>query len=301
MSSNIIQEAQAGITALMEETGSSQQQIADECGLSSATVSQFLQGIYPGNQERVADTLNKYLTVSKERLNVPLTKVFFKELENTKKVIFAAKHAHRNCGIVLVRGDSGAGKTTALQYYVSQNAGVLYVTADSGTKTANSILSEISAALGRRKCGNKQKLMKTLVNYLDGTKRLIIIDEADQLTLDALQAIRSLNDQAGVGIVLAGNNKLFQQMVSGVRGGEFDQIRTRILLKPSVINEYTADEIHGVFPSCDEKCVAVLNEFANKTSLREVVQLYSFALECARSQGRKVSAAFLKKLIEEII
>ena len=64
--------------------------------------------------------------------------------------------------------------------------------------------------------------MKSLVDYLRGTKRLLIIDEADQLTLDALQAVRSLNDKAGIGIVLAGNNKLYQQMVSGVRGGEFD-------------------------------------------------------------------------------
>ena len=112
--------------------------------------------------------------------------------------------------------------------------------------------------------------------------------------------MRSLNDKAGIGIVLAGNNKLYQQMVSGVRGGEFDQIRTRILLKPDVRNEYTESEMHGVFPDSDDQCAMVLKGFANKTSLREAAQLYSFAKECAKVQGCKVSAAFLKKIMEEI-
>lgn len=300
MSIDSIKEAQAGVVAFISESGNSQHQIAMECGLEDSVLSQFLRNTYPGNMAKVADTLNKYLMLAKERLNIPETRCFYKGLGNTKVVLAAANLAHRHCGIVLIRGDSGAGKTTALQYYVSQNAGVLFVTADSGTKTASAILSEIAAASGKRMCGNKQRLMKSLVDYLRGTKRLLIIDEADQLTLDALQAVRSLNDKAGIGIVLAGNNKLYQQMVSGVRGGEFDQIRTRILLKPDVRNEYTESEMHGVFPDSDDQYAMVLKGFANKTSLREAAQLYSFAKECAKVQGCKVSAAFLKKIMEEI-
>ena len=46
--------------------------------------------------------------------------------------------------------------------------------------------------------GRKAALMNTLVAQLAGTNRLIIIDEADHLSLDALQAVRNLNDLAGV-------------------------------------------------------------------------------------------------------
>lgn len=72
--------------------------------------------------------------------------------------------------------------------------------------------------------------MKALVPYFSNTHRLIIIDEADHLTLNALQAIRNLNDEAGIGIVLAGNEKLYMQMLTGSKNYEFDQIRTRIFL-----------------------------------------------------------------------
>ena len=38
--------------------------------------------------------------------------------------------------------------------------------------------------------------MQELISQLSGSNRLIIIDEADRLSLQALQAIRDLNDQA---------------------------------------------------------------------------------------------------------
>ena len=44
--------------------------------------------------------------------------------------------------------------------------------------------------MGKQVSGTKSRIMKTLIDNLSGTNRLIIIDEADQLTFSALQAIR---------------------------------------------------------------------------------------------------------------
>ena len=71
---------------------------------------------------------------------------------------------------------------------------------------------KISEEIGKTVIGRSSTaLMKALVPYFSNTHRLIIIDEADHLTLNALQAIRNLNDEAGIGIVLAGNEKLYMQ------------------------------------------------------------------------------------------
>ncbi len=295
-----LEAVKAALIEFMELSGYSQKQIAEECGLSTATVSGFLNASYSGDNQKVADTLNKYLTIAKERLNVLDADVFYPELENTKSVMYAAHYAHAKCEMVLIRGDSGAGKTTALKLYTKQNAGVIFVTANASTKSATAILCMIASAIGRKSNRGQRGLMEELIKYLKNTKRLIIIDEADHLTKNALQAVRNLNDEAQVGIVLAGNNKLYQQMVTGARGYEFDQIRTRIFLKPCIMNNYTMDEIAHIFPDCNEKICSVLHRTATEESLREAKKLYNFCKEYAKTSQKELTEKLMLELMKSI-
>lgn len=253
----------------MELSGKSQRQISKETGLSTSVISQFLEGTYTGNNEKVEQTIKQYLTVSKERLNSVQTTVFFEGLYNTQNVLFACAYAHLHNDIALVSGDAGAGKTTALEHYTKNNTGVIMVTADSCTTSATAILKVIAEKVGKQTNYRKSELMQELINQLDGTNRLIIIDEADHLTLQALQAVRNLNDRAKVGIVLSGNDKIYRQMLTGQKGQEFDQIRTRISVRKRVVNDYTPEEILNIFPALDERSLAFILEIAMNESLRK--------------------------------
>lgn len=295
-----VEKVRQNLLTFMDDTGITQKQVADESGLSAAIISQFISNTYDGNNMRISEVINKYLKLAKERLNVVQMESFYEELRNTQVVLGAARYAHRRCEIILVRGDAGAGKTTALNYYSQNNAGVVFITANSTVKSAVPILNKIALALGRQTNTNKQQLMDNLVCFLRNTKRLIIIDEADHLTLSALQAVRNLNDEAHVGIVLSGNNKLYMQMVSGARGYEFDQIRTRIFLKPQVINNYTLEEISHIFSCEDSAVLSILNKKANEESLREAVKLYEFALELAKINETKLNGKFLTSVMDSI-
>lgn len=143
-------------------------------------------------------------------------------------------------------GDAGAGKTTALRHYAETNTGVIFVTANACTTTATAVLGLICQQVGRQVPGRKAMLINTLVEQLTGSNRLIIIDEADHLSLDALQAVRNLNDLAGVGIVLSGNDKIYRQMLAGRRSYEFDQLHTRIVVRKKVFNDYTVEEMKDI-------------------------------------------------------
>ncbi|MGN0674519.1 MAG: AAA family ATPase [Oscillospiraceae bacterium] len=296
----MIEKIRAELISFIEETGTKQKQIADESGLSSSVVSQFISNTYTGDNVKAADTLNKYLKLAKERLNVINSKRFYKELGNTQLVLGAVAYAHKHCEMTLIRGASGAGKTTALKYYADNNAGVVFVTANSTVKTGKLILQEIAATMGKNCIGcNIKQTMDKLLSMLSGTKRLIIIDEADRLSLNALQAVRDLNDIANVGVVLAGNNKLYTQMYTGVKGSEFDQIRTRILFKPMVTNNYTLDEICGVFPEANKNVATFLMKKANNSSLRESIKLFDFGMEMSKIQNVKLTGNYLASLDEE--
>lgn len=71
------------------------------------------------------------------------------------------------------------------------------------------ILREIALAIGKRATGSKGEIEKMLISVLSNSNRFIIIDEADQLTFNAIQAVRNLNDKAHVGIFLSRNNKIY--------------------------------------------------------------------------------------------
>lgn len=284
----------------MELSGKSQRQISKETGLSTSVISQFLEGTYTGNNEKVEQTIKQYLTVSKERLNSVQTTVFFEGLYNTQNVLFACAYAHLHNDIALVSGDAGAGKTTALEHYTKNNTGVIMVTADSCTTSATAILKVIAEKVGKQTNYRRSELMQELINQLDGTNRLIIIDEADHLTLQALQAVRNLNDRAKVGIVLSGNDKIYRQMLTGQKGQEFDQIRTRISVRKRVVNDYTPEEILNIFPALDERSLAFILEIAMNESLRTAKKIYETALEYAGNMNVVLNVKHLKQTREEL-
>lgn len=173
-------------------------------------------------------------------------------------------------------------------------------TADSCTTSAAAILRVIAEKAGKQTSYRKSELMQELISQLDGTNRLIIIDEADHLTLQALQAVRNLNDRAKVGIVLSGNDKIYRQMLTGQKGQEFDQIRTRISVRKRVVNDYTPEEMLNIFPLLDERSLAFLLDVAMNESLRTAKKLYEIALEYAGAVNESLNVKHLKRTKEQL-
>ena len=297
----MIEQARHELAEFMEQSGKTQAQIARETSLSTATVSQFLNGTYNGDNEKTAAALIKYLKVAQEQIRQTTTETFYRDLRNTVISMGAADYAHKKREIVLLSGAAGAGKTTALKHYVEETTGVIFITANSCMTSASAILGAITEKIGRTPKSKKQLLMKELVNALQGSNRLIIIDEADHLTFSALQALRNLNDEAGVGILLAGNDRIYNQMVCGVKSSEFDQLRTRIFARPKVFNEYTIDEIKGIFGIDDLDSVKLLLEVAQAQSLRTARKMYNAAVELARMKKQPLRAAHLNTIRKQFL
>ena len=294
---NTIEETRARLEKFLAASGISQNTAAAESGLSAALISNFLKGKYTGDNEKTAETLKSWIEAAEERLQGENNGVFYSGLKNTELIKKVVRFAHIKCEMALVYGDSGAGKTTALKKYAEENAGVIYISMNSAAHSVAAILKQIASELGRSGAGSSSELMNRLIEFLRGTKRLIIIDEADHLTLQALQAVRNLNDEAGTGIVLAGNYKLFTQLYLGTRGAkdyEFDQLRSRLYYKQQIRNDYTLTEISRIFPKADKASAAILKKVADSESLRAASKLYSITINASERLGEAFSARILK-------
>ena len=297
----MFEEVRAALSEFMQQSGKSQKQLSKEIGVSTSVISQFINGTYTGDNQEIARLIKQYLTIGKERLNDADSFPIYEDLYNTREVLFACNYAHRKNDIALVSGDAGAGKTTALQIYAQQNTGVIFVTANACITTATAILSLICRKLGKQPPARRAALMNLLVDILAGTNRLIIIDEADHLSLDALQAVRNLNDEANAGIVLAGNDRIHRQMLSPRRGYEFDQIRTRIIVRKKVYNEYTIEEMEALFPELAADCIAYLLKLACGESLRTARKLHDIAREAAAARGEPLSVKHLRNTQKQLL
>lgn len=294
------QEVARELSDFIKRTGKSQQQIAKETTLSPSVISQFLKQSYKGDNEAVAKTVSQYLKIAESRITKTRHVCFYKDMQNTQKVVFACFYAHCNGDISLVYGDAGAGKTTALEYYTKNYSGVVMVTANSCTSSAASILQMIARTTGKVLTGKKELLMASLVDHFKNTGRLIIIDEADHLTLSALQAIRNLNDQAGIGIVLSGNNKIYTQMLQGTRCSELDQLRTRIVVRRMVRNEYSPEEFRMIFPEVPTECLPYLIKLSAEESLRTTIKILELAYKSSDVLDLKALQEVRQQLTEGI-
>lgn len=282
----------------MELSGKSQRQISKETDLSTAVISQFLKGSYNGNNEEVDRTIKKYLElIERRKFNIECVR-YYDNLQNTKITNFVCTYAHQHNDIALVCGDAGAGKTTALEHYRDNNIGVVMVTANSCTASSIAVLKLISQKIGKSMNGRKDILMTELVDYFKDTNRLIIVDEADHLTMAAVQALRNLNDEAHIGIVLSGNDKIYNQMVSGAKCSELQQLRSRILVRRRVVNDYTLEEFKNIFPEVSNECLGYLIQLARKESLRTAIKLLRIAYEVNPSVSIQTLTEVKKELAE---
>lgn len=288
------QEVVKELLDFMKESGKSQQQVAKETALSPTVISQFLNQSYKGNNEEVARTVLKYLEMARLQNTGARHTRFYGGMHNTRAVVFACHYAHRHGDISLIFGDAGAGKTTALKLYTEDHPGVVMVTANSCTSSAAAVLQMIGRRTGKTLPGKKEAMMTALVEYFKGTGRLVIIDEADHLTMSALQAVRNLNDEAGIGVILSGNTKIYTQLLQGPKCSDLQQLRQRIVVKCMVRNEYGLEEFKEIFPDIPEECLPYLVKLANDESLRATVKILELAYEFADTKN--ISVKILKQV-----
>ena len=90
-------------------------------------------------------------------------------------------------------------------------------------------------------------------------------------------------------------------MYSGQRGYEFDQIRTRIIVRKSVMNNYTEDEISGVFNKAPADCIPFILSIANRESLRTAVKIYNMAVKFAKALKEPLSVSILRNTKDNLI
>ncbi len=283
-----------------ELTGSS---IARAIGRSPATVSQYLNDCYPGDVVKMTGLIGDFIRRIDEKERSARIVMPFVPTATARKVTETVRLAHIEGEITVVYGEAGLGKTVALKQYAKDHSDAVLIEVDPGY-TAKVLLEDLCSKLSVNVRGNLHELLEAVINKLQDSGRLIIIDEAELLPYRALEVLRRIHDKTGIGIVLAGMPRLLHNL-RGKRG-EFVQLYSRIAFALNLGNRLPELDVFSIAGSVDldtrdpDEVNKALYEVSNGNT-RRLSKLLKGVARLSRINNKPVTPAMVREFGQMLI
>lgn len=264
------------IQSYMREQGLSQSATAKLLGIGESTLSRYIGGSYPNPEsieKKIADLLEKEelrQTVSGlEDFPFALTTI-------SQQVMKTLEYARIKRNISVIYGDAGIGKTRTAKEWSRGKTDVALLTASPALGNPKSFFKYLARELKTVKNGHIDDLYLELCDRLSGSDKMIIIDEAQHLTLKTLENIRGIQETANVAVVLIGNEIIYTKMV-GRQQAEFAQLFSRIGWRKHLLTDhFVLEDAQKVFGGhLDDDATKVLLDICHsKYGLRGAEHVY---------------------------
>ncbi len=197
--------------------------------------------------------------------------------------------------ISLIYGDAGLGKTVSLKHYVRTHSDAIYIELKDCDKSAKGVSEKILSYIGKLQRGTDRVLVDAIIDYLKITPKLIIIDEAQHLSLRALENIRAINDVTESGIVLCGNPTVYDRM-HGRGQAHFAQLYSRIGIRRHIV-EPSLEDITAIFNlyTLDKESLLYLHKLAlQRGGIRNCVKVLNIALQFRDNEKEPLNIDYLQ-------
>ncbi|MEM9063825.1 MAG: AAA family ATPase [Pseudomonadota bacterium] len=198
--------------------------------VSRATLSQWLNGRYTGDSNRVASEVASFLENQDEAAGVKALVTAaptFQRTQTAERIWTLLISAQFTPSIVVVAGAPGVGKTMTAAAYKAAQPNVWHATMDPTVVSPTQVLQEIALVIGER-IGSPTTLRNRIGERMIDSGGLLIIDEAQHCSPKALDLLRALYDRYKVGIALIGNYGLFAATSAPNRTHSFAQFFRRV-------------------------------------------------------------------------
>jgi hypothetical protein len=224
------------VRAAMQRNKASQAVVAREIGISSSALSQWLSGVYAGNSDTVTEKVAAWDASRQAGAAIcGAADAAWVETSAASEVEIALTYAQHYASIAVIYGGAGLGKTTGVKRYAARNPNVWRVTARPATASLMAMLELVANALELRDIQNRPSAYTTeIARRMTGTRGLLVVDEAQHVSTQALEELRSIHDDAEVGLAMVGNEAVYSRLTGGSRKATFAQLFSRVGIKQRV-------------------------------------------------------------------
>lgn len=298
-----ISDIRAGLRTLVESEKTTYAQIARESGVAAGTLSAFVNNKYNGDNDRVAQTLERWLENYHRAAELPEPPRFV-ETRTARQIWTSMRFASLTESISVICGNPGVGKTEAAREFRRTNNNVWLITITPSCASVLECLTELAYELGMNDAPRRKgPLSRALRRRLEGTQGLVIIDEADHLGAEVLEELRLLQESAHIGLVLMGNHRVYSNMTGGNRTVEFARLFSRIA-KRTAINKTKIDDVKAIADAWQitgENERELLQQIAQKPgALRILNHSLRLAAMTAHGKGERVNEDYLRQAFREL-
>ena len=247
-----MEELRARLEIFSEENNMSYTKIAKAMGVGSSTLSEWRKGTYTGDNEafskKVEDFLNRHKRKIKRinfSVNTEVKKRVFHVLNTIKKYVSSniTEGIIESAKIGYIYGRAGLGKTHALQEWLKTYGGRgVLITAENGISSVG-LIKKLARELKLDTSGSSETLKDRIKDAVKLTETIIIIDEGEHLKANVIDIIRSIADQTGVGVVIAGTEVLKSKILS--RKKEYEYLSSRAVVNIT-LKDLAIDDVSSI-------------------------------------------------------
>lgn len=211
-------------------------EIARRIGMADGTFNQWFSGKYSGRLDNTNRQVSQWLEAVEETAglaaSIPISPPFL-PTKSAKEAMETLAWAQMIGDMVIITYEAGMGKTEACLQYRKTRPHVFMATMSPQSKTVHGMLVELAAEL-EVMVHNPAKLTRAIGRRLErtGGGTLLIVDEAQNLTDDAVNQLRHFVDIYKCGVALVGNKEIYGRFKGGRDdkrdGPSYAQIKRRI-------------------------------------------------------------------------
>ncbi|MBX7047251.1 MAG: ATP-binding protein [Ignavibacteria bacterium] len=288
MSKNLKKETADKLKGLIETYKFSEAQLANKIEISADTLQDILKEQYDNlgsyEWEKTIDFIDEF---TGNFYDTELTGIVFRML-NT---------AYSEKGLIVITSNSGAGKTTAVRRYGMVNSHALYLRV-TGVFTKRYLLQKILKALGNPYEGMEIFTMfDSVCKLLQKKNYIIIIDEAERLSVSLIELLRDIYDDGNVSLALIGLHTLRDLLIYGNRKkrDRLVQVTSRIdyqrvvdILKPKDVQKVIEDKLADNLIS-SKKIEQLSKTYENDGGMRAIIKLCNLIIKLYETNKSKIN------------
>lgn len=199
--------------------------LARHVGVSGSQLSRVVAGSYDADPDPIFRKIDEFLAGEDERSKKPNLKAF--QITRLVEDMHAAvKQCINRRTIGVITAENGDGKTLFAQWLRDQHEGAVLITCGPVDCDKRFVIDKLYEAFGLKTlCRfSREKARKIEEHLTTHTNTIIIVDEAQQLTNDGLEMLRSFHDASdpegrrNVPVVLFGDQDFYKVIINANSG-----------------------------------------------------------------------------------
>lgn len=227
-----IEQQRAWLLEHKEETSLSWKQLEGRIGRSSSSLSLFANKKYGAPGDLIAEevfvyrqTLAAKAALSTKRVQLP----DYYPTATSLQLIHLLSWGKQG-RIVMAAMGPGMSKTMTAKHFEACNSHVFLVTISPATSGIRAMLRAVLHAMGvASPTGDIQSMSMQIKDRASKLMDpLLILDEAQHLTVQSIEEVRHWHDATGLGVAMLGNEQVQQKIDGGTRSAAFAQLFSRV-------------------------------------------------------------------------